>query len=257
MAAVDYAVANGRIISETRAGSHKFYHADALGSTVGVYDDTQTKTDSFTYWPYGETRTSSGSTATKYRFIGTLGCRTQTDGRIYMRARVEQPKDGRWTTVDPLWPLAESYVYAGNSPATITDPSGLNIALTALLLLESQRPPKPRPGPQCGPTIGPGRPKPKPIIGPAPSCPQPGMPPPLWVRELVQQCLKERDIAQDIFVLTKCDACCRRTFKNSSPPFNYLSYCYDQCRCIFNWTSIRRIGSLGPSEEVPVIPNIR
>ncbi|MCB8933074.1 MAG: hypothetical protein H6534_06480 [Chthonomonadaceae bacterium] len=41
-----------------------------------------------------------------------------------MRARVEDPEDGRWMTVDPLWLVESAYSYALNSPASIADPSG-------------------------------------------------------------------------------------------------------------------------------------
>ncbi|NOG93086.1 MAG: transglycosylase SLT domain-containing protein [Armatimonadetes bacterium] len=117
-------VVEGRILAENRNGNYRFYRSDALGSTVSLYDSSQNKTDSFTYWPYGETRTSSGSTGTKYKYVGTLGCRTQHDGGIYMRARVMRPKDGRWQTVDPLWPSEPEFAYAGCSPTTLADPSG-------------------------------------------------------------------------------------------------------------------------------------
>lgn len=129
MGTVRYTVANGQILAEKRAGNYRFYRSDGLGSTVSLYDSNQTKTDSFTYWPYGETRTSSGSSGTKYKFVGTLGCRTQADGGIYMRARVEQPKDGRWMTVDPIWPIEAGYSYAAGSPLLFVDPTGFRNAL--------------------------------------------------------------------------------------------------------------------------------
>ncbi|NOG92724.1 MAG: hypothetical protein HND42_05710 [Armatimonadetes bacterium] len=69
-------VVDGRMLAENRNGNYRFYRSDALGSTVSLYDSSQNKTDSFTYWPYGETRTSSGSTGTKYKYVGTFGCRT-------------------------------------------------------------------------------------------------------------------------------------------------------------------------------------
>ncbi|MCB8933075.1 MAG: hypothetical protein M9921_14390 [Fimbriimonadaceae bacterium] len=69
---VRYTNINGQIVAEKRSGTRKFYSSDALGSTVALYSGL-TKTDSFTYWPYGETRTSSGSTPTKYKFVGNLG----------------------------------------------------------------------------------------------------------------------------------------------------------------------------------------
>ncbi|MBL1150052.1 MAG: hypothetical protein HND42_07580 [Armatimonadetes bacterium] len=125
MPTVRYTVVEGRILAENRNGNYRFYRSDALGSTVSLYDSSQNKTDSFTYWPYGETRTSSGSTGTKYKYVGTLGCRTQHDGGIYMRARVMRPKDGRWQTVDPLWPSEPEFAYAGCSPTARADPTGL------------------------------------------------------------------------------------------------------------------------------------
>lgn len=119
-----YTVLDGQIVAEKRGANRKFDESDALGSTVALYDNTQTKTDSFTYWPYGETRTSTGSTGTKFKYVGTLGCRTQFDGGIYMRARVQQPDEGRWMTVDPLWPRELPYAYCLNRPPSLIDPSG-------------------------------------------------------------------------------------------------------------------------------------
>ena len=122
---VRYSVANGEVFAEKRSGSTRFYRSDALGSVAALYDNSQTKTDAKTYWPYGETRTSSGAFGSKNGFVGSLGCRTQADGGVYMRARVEQPKDGRWLTVDPLWPNQWPYRYCYSSPACLTDISGL------------------------------------------------------------------------------------------------------------------------------------
>lgn len=121
---VRYNVASGQILAEERGNQRLLYRSDALGSTVSLYDGKRNMTNSFTYWPYGETRTRAGSTGTKYKFVGTLGCRTQSDGGIYMRSRVEQPKHGRWITVDPLWPNEFPYSYADNEPTTITDSLG-------------------------------------------------------------------------------------------------------------------------------------
>lgn len=101
MGTVRYTVANGQILAEKRAGKYRFYRSDVLGSTVSLYDSSQTKTDSFTYWPYGESRTSAGGNATKYKFLGTLGFRTQANGDIYVDLHPYRPVDGRWL-VDAL-----------------------------------------------------------------------------------------------------------------------------------------------------------
>jgi hypothetical protein len=51
----------------------KLYVPDPLGSTVALLDNTQTQTDTFTYWPYGEERVRTGTTPTPFRFVGTAG----------------------------------------------------------------------------------------------------------------------------------------------------------------------------------------
>lgn len=124
MATVRYTVYNNFLLAEKRGGVRKAYRTDALGSTVSLYDNSQAKTDTFTYWPYGEDRVVSNPTGTKNRFVGGYQCRTQNDGGIYMRARVEEPRDGRFTTVDPLWPSEQAYAYAREAPVTMNDPFG-------------------------------------------------------------------------------------------------------------------------------------
>ncbi len=54
--------ANGRIVAETRGGVRKYHQHDALGSTIPLINDAGTVTDTYTYWPYGEIRTSTGTT---------------------------------------------------------------------------------------------------------------------------------------------------------------------------------------------------
>ena len=54
MGTVRYTNFNGRIVSENRNGVLRDYVADPLGSTVALLDGSQTRTDTFSYWPYGE-----------------------------------------------------------------------------------------------------------------------------------------------------------------------------------------------------------
>ena len=44
---VRYTTVNGRVIAEKRNGVRSYYVADALGSTVALLDNTQSKTDTF------------------------------------------------------------------------------------------------------------------------------------------------------------------------------------------------------------------
>ena len=104
-----YTVANGEVIAEKRGGVRKTYVPDPLGSTIALLDNTQTKTDTFSYWPYGELKSRTGTTATPFRFVGTLGYYHDSSNRNYVRARHLRPIYGRWQTKDPLWPLEAVY----------------------------------------------------------------------------------------------------------------------------------------------------
>lgn len=119
-----YTSVGGQVISETRAGTRSFYGADPQGSVVALYDATGTATDTFTYWPYGEVRTSTGSTTTAFKFCGIWGYYGDATGRLYVRARFYRDKLARWQTKDNLWPAENAYSYSSNSPVTYTDPSG-------------------------------------------------------------------------------------------------------------------------------------
>jgi len=120
-----YQVVDGQINSEIRDGVRKYYDSDALGSTIALYDVSQAKTDFFTYWPFGEVRTQAGSTPTKYKHNGTYGCREQTNYGVYIRVRVLLTKDGRWITVDPLWPNESAFAYVRNNPSSRMDFAGM------------------------------------------------------------------------------------------------------------------------------------
>lgn len=126
MATVRYTVLNGRMIAEKRGGVRRYYSHDALGHTVAMYDNTQTKADTFTYWPYGEVRTSTGTTPTKYKTMGAWGCRTQVDGSVKpLRDRELATSDGRFRTVDMAWPKQAPYRYAHSAPLNFVDMTGL------------------------------------------------------------------------------------------------------------------------------------
>ena len=86
MGTVRYTTVNGEIIAEKRNGVRSLYVPDPLGSTVALLDNTQTKTDTFEYWPYGEVRTRTGAIATPFQFVGTLGYRQDSISRTYVRA---------------------------------------------------------------------------------------------------------------------------------------------------------------------------
>ncbi|MGI8922780.1 MAG: RHS repeat domain-containing protein [Fimbriimonadales bacterium] len=114
------------MIAEKRGGVRRTYVPDPLGSTVALLDNTQTKTDTFTYWPYGELNARTGTTPTPFQFVGTLGYYAETN-RNYVRSRFLQPATARWLSEDPLRDSWHWYAYCENSPLTQVDPSGLSI----------------------------------------------------------------------------------------------------------------------------------
>src|SRR5438132_14014422 len=99
---VRYEVINGEVIAEKRGGVRRCYVPDPLGSTVALLDNTQSKTDTFEYWPYGEVRTRTGTTATPFQYVGTWGCYRDSSTRTYARARTYRQDHGRWMTQDPI-----------------------------------------------------------------------------------------------------------------------------------------------------------
>src|SRR5215831_9400331 len=101
MGVVNYTVVNGEILAENRDNVRRWYVPDPLGSTVALLDNTQTQTDTFTYWPYGEERTRTGTTATPFRYVGMHGYYKDATGLTYVRARVLAPNRSRWLTEDP------------------------------------------------------------------------------------------------------------------------------------------------------------
>jgi len=125
MGTVRYTNFGGQLVSESRNSVKRDYVPDPLGSTVALLDNSQTKTDTFAYWPFGTVRTRSGATDTPFQFIGTVGCRTETPGTSYVRARQMSSQYGRWQVVDPLSLGQGLYVYVDNSPTTLVDPAGL------------------------------------------------------------------------------------------------------------------------------------
>jgi len=116
----------GQIVSQRRGNSTSFYHHDALGSTLALTDGNEAITDTYRFYAFGETLTSSGSTINPYQYVGNLGYYNEAALSLqYLRARYYQPTTGRFVSVDPIRDGVNWYVYVSNRPLTMADPSGL------------------------------------------------------------------------------------------------------------------------------------
>src|ERR1051326_4237272 len=101
MPTVRYTTVNGEVIAEKRGEVRKLYVPDPLGSTVALLDNTQAQTDTFAYWPYGEQRTRTGTTATPFQYVGTQGYYRDSASKTYVRHRYLNTQQGRWMTKGP------------------------------------------------------------------------------------------------------------------------------------------------------------
>lgn len=107
------------------AGNRQYYLTDNLGSIVAITDATGAVTATYSYGPYGTTRTATGTAAAAnpFRYIG--GYLDTATGLYKLGARYYDPATGRFTQLDPSG-QDPHYVYSANDPINAADPSGLS-----------------------------------------------------------------------------------------------------------------------------------
>jgi RHS repeat-associated protein len=116
----------GRLISQRRSGATYYYLYDQLGSARKLLDSSQATTDSYSYYAFGEARTSSGSTTNPFKFVGRLGYYdSAATGLEHLRARYYETHFGRLSSTDPSVNFPVDYRYVANQAARRVDPSGL------------------------------------------------------------------------------------------------------------------------------------
>jgi len=113
--------------SSGTSGNTITYHTDHLGSTAATTDGTSNVVDRWAYSSYGTEVHTQGNSDTPFRFHGSLGCITDDNGLVYMRARYYNPRIMRWLSSDPAGFSGGLNLFAafGNNPISGVDPSGL------------------------------------------------------------------------------------------------------------------------------------
>jgi RHS repeat-associated protein len=111
-------------IAMVRGGQTFYYHADWLGSVMGLTDTNQTLVQSYGYDGFGNLD-QPGVIQNPYTYTGR-----QYDaetGLYYYRARYYDPKAGRFLQQDPIRFRGgvNFYAYVGNNPLKYRDPYGL------------------------------------------------------------------------------------------------------------------------------------
>jgi RHS repeat-associated protein len=110
-----------------RVGSAAYYYlTDGLGSVAAVTDGYGAVAATYSYEPFGKVKSSTGTLANPYRWLGALGVYLDTATGLYkMGTRYYDPALGRFTQVDPLFGgSANAYDYAAQDPIGNEDVDG-------------------------------------------------------------------------------------------------------------------------------------
>jgi RHS repeat-associated protein len=115
------------------AGTIRWYLYDGLGSVLGEVDPNGTVTATRKYDVYGAIRSSTGTSTSKHKFVGSLGHPSEDEtGLINMRARYMDPVTGRFISEDPGRRESNWFEYVSDSPTERVDLSGLDDLATTL-----------------------------------------------------------------------------------------------------------------------------
>ena len=109
-----------RIASIVPGNDIYYVCSDQIMSSKVMVDETGNNDQTRDYYPYGATRTASGSISA-YQFSGK---EKDVTGLYYFGARYYDPTIGRWLSCDPAEQGWSPYVYCGNNPIIMVDPDG-------------------------------------------------------------------------------------------------------------------------------------
>jgi RHS repeat-associated protein len=118
-------------VSRDASGSFEYYHADGIGSTRQLSNDSQSVTQTTTYDAFGNVESSAGSSSNAYKYAGQWGYRSDgDDGLMHVGARYYDPLVGRFISADTYLGEIENpqslnlYNYCEADPVNHADPTG-------------------------------------------------------------------------------------------------------------------------------------
>jgi len=121
----------GKLIAQRKGISPNFelnyVLQDHLGSTVATAQTNGTLTSTIKYFPWGATRSTTGTLPTDKKFTGQ---RLDSTGLYYYNARYYDPAIGRFISPDTIVPdpanpqSLNRYAYCLNNPLKFVDPTG-------------------------------------------------------------------------------------------------------------------------------------
>lgn len=136
----DKHISDGKGIIATKVGNTadgiKFYHSNHIGSTALLTDKNSSKSQSYLYYPYGETwineSPQTGGNDITRLFTGQEFDRES--GLYYYNARYFDPALCVFTSPDPALDDTNPYAYCRNNPVMFTDPTGMVSAGLGIVL---------------------------------------------------------------------------------------------------------------------------
>ena len=119
------ALSGQQIDERTPSGSYN-YLFDCNGSIVGLTDSSDHLVNQYSYDPYGNTTSSSGSAPDYFGFQGGYQAPASL---THYGDRYQNPADARWTQQDPMQHINsltqnDRYSCAGDDPINSAEPSG-------------------------------------------------------------------------------------------------------------------------------------
>jgi len=106
-------------------GVVRWYLYDGLGSVLGEMDTSGNITATRKYDVYGVVRTSTGTSTSSHKFVGSLGHASEDGtGLTYMRARYYDPVSGRFSSEDAARDGRNWFSYVSNNPISGRDATG-------------------------------------------------------------------------------------------------------------------------------------
>jgi len=125
----------GKLISMKRGGNNYYFHLNHRGDVIKITNSAQSVVASYSYDPWGNILSSTGSFANDQPFRYASYFWDKETGMYYLINRYYDPVIGRFISKDPVSDPEDSeldpqeanpYTYAANNPVMETDPDGLN-----------------------------------------------------------------------------------------------------------------------------------
>jgi RHS repeat-associated protein len=139
------------------SGAAAYYNFDLTGNTTELTGAAGAVLNRYSYLPFGETQSATGTTPNPFVFAGQFGVTQDGNNLFFMRARFYTPATGQFISCDPSG-LSGGDVnlrrYGLNNPLENADPSG-QIGIPGLLLFWNL---------QTGPALPPASPTQRAIV---------------------------------------------------------------------------------------------